>query len=76
MWEHGGGSESVQQDALTQCGLLECYDTGTHDVVKGRRHWNYFGKWNRKVDSQITFVAVLNACASIVAIEEGRHAHE
>ncbi len=24
----------------------------------------------------VTFVAVLNACASIVAIEEGRHAHE
>jgi hypothetical protein len=34
-------------------------------------------KCNRKVCSQIlTFVQVLNACASIVAIEEGRHAQE
>ncbi len=24
----------------------------------------------------VTFVGVLNACASVVALEEGRHAHE
>jgi hypothetical protein len=24
----------------------------------------------------VTFVGVLNACASIMALEEGRHAHE
>ncbi len=41
---------------------------------KGRRRWNYFEKCNRKVCCQtfFTFVAVLNACASMVAIKEGR----
>jgi hypothetical protein len=47
-------------------------------VDKGRRHWNYFNKCNRKVCSQtlFPFVGVLNACGSVAAIEEGRCAHE
>jgi pentatricopeptide repeat protein len=47
------------------------------NTAKGRRHWNYFDKCNRMVCNQtVTFVAVLNACARMVALEEGRHAHE
>jgi pentatricopeptide repeat protein len=42
----------------------------------GRRHLDYFNKCNRKVCSQtLTFVGVLKACASMVAIEEGRCVH-
>jgi len=44
-------------------------------VCKDRRHSKYFDKWNRK-SVQSTFVMVLNACASLVALEDGRCAHE
>jgi hypothetical protein len=40
---------------------------------------NLLSKCNTKVCNQpapVTFVGVLNACASVVALEEGRHAHE
>jgi pentatricopeptide repeat protein len=46
-------------------------------VEKGKRHWNSFDICNRKVCiCHVTFVGVLNACASLAALEEGRHAHE
>jgi hypothetical protein len=32
MWEHEAGLEIIQQDALTQSGLLECYDIGTYEM--------------------------------------------
>jgi pentatricopeptide repeat protein len=45
-------------------------------VERGKRHWNPFDKCNRKVCiCHVTFVGVLNACASLAALEEGRHAH-
>ncbi len=31
-WEHGGCSESVQQDAISRFGRLECNDIGTCEV--------------------------------------------
>jgi hypothetical protein len=40
---------------------------------------NLLSKCNTKVCNQpapVTFVGVLNACASVVALEEGKHAHE
>ncbi len=61
--------ESFQQDAILKCGHLD-----HHDAFKGRRHWNYFDKSNRKgvQPNSVTFVGVLNAYASIVALEQGR----
>ncbi len=48
------------------------------NVSKGRRHWNYLKKCNKKVlqPDSVTFVGVLNACASILALEEGRCVHQ
>ncbi|CAN5962980.1 unnamed protein product, partial [Sphagnum jensenii] len=48
------------------------------NVSNGRRHWNYLKKCNKKVCSQtlLLFVGVLNACASILALEEGRCVHQ
>ncbi len=44
---------------------------------KGQKHWNYFNMQQEGMQSDpVTFVGVLNACASMVALEEGRHAHE
>jgi pentatricopeptide repeat protein len=47
-------------------------------VGRGRRHWNSFNKCNREgvEPDSVTLVGVLNACASIAALEEGRCAHE
>jgi hypothetical protein len=46
-------------------------------VGKYSRHYNYFDKCNMKVCSQtVTIVGVLNACASILELEEGRYIHE
>jgi hypothetical protein len=47
------------------------------NVERGKRHWNSFDKCNWKVCiCHVTFVGVLNASASLAALEEGRHAHE
>jgi hypothetical protein len=45
-----------------------------NDAFKGRRHWNYFDKSNRKgvQPNSVTLVGVLNAYASMVALEQGR----
>ncbi len=40
----------------------------------GKRHWNYFNKCNSKVWDH--FVGLLNTCASVVALEVGRWAHD
>jgi hypothetical protein len=47
-------------------------------VGKGRRHWTIFNKCNKKVvqPDPVTFVVVLNACASLQALEEGSCIHE
>jgi hypothetical protein len=49
-------------------------------VGKGRRHWNYFNKCNRKVCSwtldSVVVVGVLNAFASVISFEEGRCVHQ
>ncbi len=44
---------------------------------KGKRHWNYFNACNSRLcDQTVTFVGVLNACASMVGLEEGRCVHQ
>jgi pentatricopeptide repeat protein len=47
-------------------------------VEKLRRHWNYFNKRKGKGLSKnpVTFVGVVNACASMLALDMGRHVHE
>ncbi|KAH8970653.1 hypothetical protein BDL97_02G099300 [Sphagnum fallax] len=44
------------------------------NVHKGKRHWNYFHKCKGRYS--VTFVGVVNACASLVALEEGRCAQK
>ncbi len=41
-------------------------------------HWNYFNKCNQRMCHQtsVTFVGVLNACASVGVLKEGRCAHD
>jgi hypothetical protein len=44
---------------------------------KGRRHWNYLNECNKRAcDQTLTFVGALNACASVLALEEGRCVHQ
>jgi len=47
-------------------------------VVKGIRRWNCLAKCNRKgvEPNPVTFVGILNACASIEALKEGKDVHE
>jgi len=78
MWEHGECSQSVQQDSIMQHGHLECHVVRTCEIWvraegPGTVSTNATG---RCVADSFTFVAVLNACMSVVAIEEGRSAHE
>jgi hypothetical protein len=78
MWEHGECSQSVQQDPITQHGHLECHVVRTCEIWvrtegPGTVSTNAIG---RCVADSFTFVVVLNACVSVVAIEEGRSAHE
>jgi hypothetical protein len=48
------------------------------NAAKGRRHWNYFKKCNRKLCGHILLLlwGVLRVCASLVALEEGRCVHQ
>jgi hypothetical protein len=47
-------------------------------VGKLRGRWNYFGKWQQEgvEPNHVTFIGVLNACASVAALDKGRHAHQ
>jgi len=65
--------ESFQQDAILKCGHLD-----HHDALKGKRHWNYFDKSNRKgvQPNSVTFVGVLNAYASMVPLNRAGCSHE
>ncbi len=62
----------------TGCSIRFCHlehdDIWTWNMGKGRRHWNYINKCNRNVCSQTG--RPLNTCASVLALEEGRCAHE
>jgi pentatricopeptide repeat protein len=78
MWEHGGCLETVQQDAVMQyvVGLPQYWDMW--NVGKGRSCSNYFQQMQQEgmqTNPVTSFVWVLNECASVVALEEGRHAH-
>jgi hypothetical protein len=71
--------ESVQQVVISKCGHLDCHDIGTYEMGaraegSGTTSTKAAGKCG--CPNSVTFVGVLNACASIVALEEGRFAHE
>jgi pentatricopeptide repeat protein len=77
-WEHGGCLETVQQDAVMQyvVGLPQYWDMW--NVGKGRNCSNYFQQMQQKgmqTNPVTSFLWVLNECASVVALEEGRQAH-
>ncbi len=57
MWEHWWCMESVQQDAISTCGHLECHHIRTCETAgRGRRHWNYFYKCSRRVCNQTLLI--------------------
>ncbi len=60
--------ESVQQDAILRCGHLVRPDMALK-IFQQMQHEGV------QPDS-VTFTWVMNACANIVALEEGRCAHE
>jgi len=76
MWEHRGCLESVQQDAILRCGHLECHDIGTHEMWAKAQELFKQLQQDSACPISVTFVAVLNACASLVTIEEDRCAQE
>jgi hypothetical protein len=43
---------------------------------RAQRHWNYFKRCKALHPDPVTYVGLLNACASLVALEQGRCAHE
>jgi hypothetical protein len=46
------------------------------NMGKGRRRWNYWRIQQHGVQpNSVTFVGVPNACASLIALEEGRCVH-
>jgi hypothetical protein len=78
MWEHGGClefSKMPSQNVVTWntmiFGHVNCgqWQKGHHNYLK-----NETGRCAQP--NSITFVGVLNACTSIVALEEGRCVHE
>jgi hypothetical protein len=69
-----GCLESDQQDTISKCGHLDCHDIGTCEMqAKVESNGIIFtNATGRYVTELVMFVGVLNACASIVALEEGR----
>jgi pentatricopeptide repeat protein len=69
---------SVQQDAISKCGHLEHHDIGTCEMwARAEGTWTISTDGTgRCVPDSVTFVGVLKACASMVAIEEGRCVHQ
>jgi pentatricopeptide repeat protein len=70
--------ETVQQDALSKCGHLDHMIVGHVKCGQGQKALELF-EWMQQEDAQpdsATFVVVLNARASMVALQEGRCVHE
>jgi hypothetical protein len=79
MWEHWWCMESVQQDAISTCGHLECHHIRTCETAgRGRRHWNYFYKCRRRVCNQTLFIlwGSWMHVSGMVTLEEVRCVHE
>jgi len=78
MWSHGRGFKSFQQDALTSCGLLDSHDIGTCEIWTRTEGIGTFSTMQCEgmPPNPATFVGLLNACASVMALEEDGQAHE
>jgi pentatricopeptide repeat protein len=81
MWEHRGFLESFQQDANTRFYCIECIDFGY--VKCGQAHKALAlvqeMQWKGVEPSVVTVVGVvvvLNACANVLALGEGKYVHE
>ncbi len=70
--------DNVQQHPILKCGNLECHDLGICEIWPGQKALELFGHMQMKGVSPdaVTFVGVLNSCASVVALEEGRYVHQ
>jgi hypothetical protein len=69
--------ENVQQDATSRSGQLEHHDIGTSECKQGQKPLEFFQQMEHIEGTvSVVFVGLLNACARIVALEEGRCAHE
>ncbi len=67
--------ESVQQDAISRCGHLEQHEILGHvKYGQGQQAVELFQQMQQEgvQPDSVSFVGVLNACASVVAIEEGQ----
>jgi hypothetical protein len=77
MWGHGGGLENVNkifsQDVLLQTAMIlgnvTCGKGGCIETIQQMQQESI-------VSNPITFVGVLKACASVLALAEGRLTHE
>ncbi len=70
--------DSVQENAILRCGHLECCDIGTCEM---QARAEGLGTISTNVQQEgvqpnsVTFMGVLNACANLIALEEGRCVH-
>jgi hypothetical protein len=71
--------ESVQIDAILKNGHLDCHDIGICEMWARAEDTDMLF-WQIQQEgvqpNSITFMAVLNVCATVVASKEGRYAHE
>ncbi len=80
MWEHWGCWESVQQDAISKCGYLDHHDIGTCQMparAKGTVtiSTNAIGRCATKT-KHFYLCGGAEWCARVLALEEGRCAHD
>jgi pentatricopeptide repeat protein len=70
--------QSVSEDAHTQRVCLECHDSGIFKCGQGKIALEVYQKMQQEgvQPDSVTFVGVLNACASVMALEQGRRIHE
>jgi pentatricopeptide repeat protein len=76
MWEPGRGLESVQEDVIMQCSHVGYHYIGTCEMWARTEELCCQMQWEGVQPDSVTFVGVLNACASVFALEEGRRVHE
>jgi hypothetical protein len=79
MWEHRGCLESVQQDAILKDVVIwNAMILGHMKCGQGHKAQEPFQQLQQDgaCPISVTFVAVLNACASVITIEEDRCAQE
>jgi hypothetical protein len=72
-------SRFVQQDAISRCDHLVCHDFGTCARWGRVEALELFQQMSKDLvcgQTLLLLLGVLNACASIVALDEGKCSHE